>query len=89
MKYLAVDQDGLIHNIVAWDGISPYQPDEGISLIPVDEATVVSPGDSWDGANVIFAPTPEPPAENPAKESARLKLTSLGLTEEEIAALVG
>jgi len=89
MKYLAVDQDGLVHNVVAWDGVSPYDPGDGISLVGVDESTVISPGDSWDGTQVLIAPAPPPPAEDPLKVSARAKLAALGLTEEEIAALVG
>ncbi len=91
MKYLVVDSNSHIKNIIAWDGDTLYDPGDGLELIGVDETVAVSPGDSWDGTKVVAVPMPEPVVipEDPAKASARAKLAALGLTEEEIAALVG
>jgi hypothetical protein len=92
VKYLIIDELGNIENVIAWDGVSPYDPGDGLQLIGVEGAVAVSPGDSWDGLQVVPAPMPEPPpapVENPAKVSARAKLAAIGLTEEEITALIG
>jgi hypothetical protein len=89
-KY-AVVKDGIVQNLIQWDG-DKYQADG--ELI---EAT----HDAWiggaytDGAFVPRPPElePEPTAEQlqleADKASARSKLEALGLTEAEINALIG
>lgn len=91
MKYLVVDSNSQIVNVIAWDGVAPYDPGVDLQLIGVDESVAVNSGDFWDGTKVVPASMPEPVAipEDPAKTSARAKLAALGLTEEEIEALVG
>ena len=38
MRYLIINTDGLIVNVIIWDGISPYTPDNGSTLLPTDQA---------------------------------------------------
>ena len=89
-KY-AVVKDGIVQNLIQWDG-GEYQADG--ELI---EAT----HDAWIGGAYIdgaFVPRPPEPAPEPTaeevqlvvdKQSARDKLEALGLTEAEINALIG
>ena len=84
--YLIV-KDNEVINTVLWDGESDWTAPEGTT-------TMVAPagvGIGWtkSGSNWI-APEPAPaPAEDPNKVSARAKLAALGLTEDEITALIG
>ena len=84
--YLIVKDEQVI-NAVVWDGASDWTPPEGTTA----ELAPAGVGIGWtrvDGEWI--APEPPPaPVENPAKVSARAKLAAIGLTEEEITALVG
>ncbi|HEY7822965.1 MAG TPA: hypothetical protein VIG24_09040 [Acidimicrobiia bacterium] len=33
--YGVVDGDGLVVNVVVWDGVSDYEPGEGLTLVPL------------------------------------------------------
>jgi len=88
-KY-AVIKDGVVQNLVEWDGVSEFN---------VDGELIEASHDAWiggaytDGAFVPRPPEPEP--EPTAEElqaqadrqSALDKLTAIGLTEQEISAL--
>jgi len=88
-KY-AIVKDNVVQNLVEWDGVSEFN---------VDGELIEASHDAWiggaytDGAFVPRPPEPEP--EPTAEElqaqtdrqSALDKLTALGLTEQEIAAL--
>lgn len=55
MRYAMV-KDGFVINIIKWDGVSPYTPPEGTTLVPAtNDATI---GGTWDGN--VFGPAPEP-----------------------------
>ncbi len=87
--YLIVKDEQVI-NAVVWDGVSDWTPPEGTTV----ELAPAGVGIGWtrvDGNWVAPEPPalPEPEPEDPNKVSARAKLAALGLTEEEIAALVG
>lgn len=84
--YLVIKDEQVI-NTVVWDGVSDWTPPEGTTV----ELALAHVGIGWTRvAGEWVAPEPPaPPAEDPAKVSARAKLAALGLTEEEIAALVG
>lgn len=58
----AVVRDGVVENVVVWDGESDWQPPEGTTLVLSDEA---GPGDTHDGKT--FTP-PEPPTPDPVVE---------------------
>jgi hypothetical protein len=84
--YLVI-KDNEVINTVLWDGESDWTPPEGTTV----ELAPPHVGIGWtrvDGNWV--APEPPPaPTPDPAKVSARAKLAALGLTDEEISAIVG
>jgi hypothetical protein len=84
--YLVIKDEQVI-NTVLWDGVSDWTPPEGTTV----ELAPAHVGIGWtrvDGNWV--APEPPPaPTPDPAKVSARAKLAALGLTDEEISAIVG
>lgn len=89
-KY-AIVKDGIVQNIIQWDG-DEYQTD-GQLVQATDYAWI---GGAY--ANGVFVPRPVEPVPEPTAEelqieankaSARSKLKALGLTEEEIKALIG
>ena len=91
MTGYAVVKNGVVENMVAWDGVTEYTPDG--ELVEVTSDTRI--GGSWDGNVFTFVePTPpEPKAEQIAltenKANAKSKLAALGLSEDEISAAFG
>ena len=88
-KY-AIVKDNVVQNLVQWDGASEFN---------VDGELIEASHDAWIGGaytDGAFVPRPPEPAPEPTAEelqaqadrqSALDKLTALGLTEQEIAAL--
>ena len=88
-KY-AIVKDNVVQNLVQWDGVSEFN---------VDGELIEASHDAWIGGaytDGAFVPRPVEPAPEPTAEelqaqadrqSALDKLTALGLTEQEIAAL--
>ena len=33
--YAVIDGDGLVTNVIVWDGVSDYSPAEGLTLVPL------------------------------------------------------
>jgi len=92
MASYAVVKNGVVENIIIWDGVAEFSlPDS--ELIEVTETAHI--GGSWDGNVFTFVePTPIPPtaeqvAEDSNKASAKSKLAALGLSEDEISAAFG
>jgi hypothetical protein len=84
--YLVIKDEQVI-NAVLWDGKSDWTPPEGTTV----ELAPAHVGIGWtrvDG-NWIAPEPPAAPTPDPAKVSARAKLAALGLTDEEISAIVG
>jgi hypothetical protein len=84
--YLVIKDEQVI-NTVLWDGVSDWTPPEGTTV----ELAPAHVGIGWtrvDG-NWVAPEPPAAPVEDPNKVSARAKLAALGLTDVEIAALVG
>jgi hypothetical protein len=84
--YLVI-KDNKVINAVVWDGVSDWTPPEGTTV----ELAPAHVGIGWtriDG-NWVAPEPPAAPTPDPAKESARAKLAALGLTDEEISAIVG
>jgi len=84
--YLVIKDEQVI-NTVLWDGVSDWTPPEGTTV----ELAPAHVGIGWTRADGEWiAPEPPPaPTPDPAKVSARAKLAALGLTDEEISAIVG
>lgn len=84
--YLIIKDEQVI-NTILWDGVSDWTPPEGttVELAPAHVGIGwVRVADNW-----VAPEAPTPPTEDPNKVSARAKLAALGLTNEEITALVG
>ena len=84
--YLVIKDEQVI-NTVLWDGISDWTAPEGTTV----ELAPPHVGIGWTRvAGEWIAPEPSPaPVEDPNKVSARAKLAALGLTEDEVRALIG
>lgn len=84
--YLVI-KDNEVINAVVWDGVSDWTPPEGTTV----ELAPAHVGIGWTRVDGNWVAPEAPPAPTPdtAKVSARAKLSALGLTEEEITALVG
>ena len=87
MKY-AIINSGIVKNIIEWDGSSEYHTD-GV-LVEADANAWIG-GVYADGAFVARPPEPEPELTQADldRQSARDKLSALGLTDAEINALSG
>ena len=52
--YAVIDADDLVVNTVVWDGVSEYEPGEGLTLVPLpftedeDETRRYTGGIGWD-----------------------------------------
>ena len=86
MARYAVVKNGVVENIVLWDGVAEFSvPDS--ELIEATEDTRI--GGTYDGAfRFVVPPVPEPTAEEVARQakldSVKSKLLALGLTSEEV-----
>jgi len=85
-KYAHVE-NGFVINISLWDGVSEYNPGDGVAMVLADENTKV--GGTYDGTfHFVEPPIPELTAEEVAKQdrlaSVKSKLEALGLTTEEV-----
>jgi len=86
MDHYLIIKDEIVQNVIVWDGVSPWSPPDGTTVEPAP----VGVGRGWHRVDGQWI-APEPLAalvEDPNKTSARDKLAALGLTEEEIAALL-
>lgn len=92
MARYAVVQDGLVRNMIVWDGVKEFSIPNCELIEATDDARI---GGSWDGNVFTFIepPSPEPTEEEIAlaenKSNAKAKLAELGLSEEEISAAFG
>ena len=91
MANYAVVKDGVVENIIVWDGVAEFSVPNS-ELIEATADTRI--GGTYDGAFHYVEPTPpEPTAEQVAaaetKASAIEKLKALGLYDAEIASITG
>jgi hypothetical protein len=87
--YLILKGNEII-NTILWDGVSNWTPPEGTTAVIAPEGVGIGwtkSGSNWIAPEPPAPPEPEP--EDPNKVSARAKLAALGLTEDEITALLG
>jgi len=85
-KYAHVE-NGVVINISKWNGVSTYDPGNGVTMVLADENTRI--GGTYDGSfHFVVPPVPELTAEQVARQakldSVRSKLLTLGLTTEEV-----
>lgn len=64
-RYAHVNIDGLVVNVSLWDGETPYDAGEGITLVNVDD-TPCGPG--WTVVDGEFVAPPEPEEEEPEED---------------------
>tara|TARA_R100001530_G_scaffold122111_1_gene89646 strand:+ start:252 stop:530 length:279 start_codon:yes stop_codon:yes gene_type:complete len=91
MANYAVVKDGVVENIIVWDGVAEFSVPNS-ELIEATADTRI--GGTYDGAfHYVEPPVPEPTAEQVAaaetKASAIEKLKALGLNDAEIASITG
>ena len=92
MATYAVVKNGVVDNMIVWDGIKALSIPDSELIEATSEARI---GGSWDGNVFTFVEPPAPPltAEQTAhienKTSAKSKLAALGLSEDEISAAFG
>jgi hypothetical protein len=89
MANYAVVKNGVVENIIVWDGIAAFSAPDS-ELIEVTADTRV--GGTYDGTfHYVEPPIAEPTAEQvaaaEAKQSAITKLKALGLNDAEVAAI--
>lgn len=82
MKNYALVKNGIVENVVAWDGVSEYDPGPEYTLVETAEAAI---GWTYDGN--AFVP-PAPPL-SPPELTAAEKLAASGLTVDELKQLLG
>lgn len=63
-RYAVIDQNNVLTNVVAWDGVSLYNPGDGLTLVPINEGASYGPGWIYDPATQTFI-DPNPPAPEP------------------------
>lgn len=87
MSTYLVIKDNKVINAVVWDGVSDWTAPEGTTV----ELAAEGVGIGWSrvAGHWVAPEPPMPPAEDPNKVSARAKLAVLGLTQDEIKAIVG
>jgi hypothetical protein len=90
MANYAVVKNGVVENMVIWDGVAEFSVPNSDLIEATSDARI---GGSWDG-NVFTFVEPTPPEPTAAevqtasdKTSGHDKLIALGLTDAEIAAL--
>lgn len=86
--YLILNENNLVVNAIEYDGVSEYPLEENYSLVLFDEET--RPWIGWRLNNGEWImPEPTTISADSVKDSAIEKLSNLGLTQEEINALIG
>lgn len=79
MRYAVIDKDGIVINIAEWNGITPYHPGSGLSLVPAADNTSTGDLKTSDG---FVKPVPDVAEEQPQTLEARV-----AELEDKIAAL--
>ncbi len=90
MANYAVVKNGVVENMIVWDGVTPFSVPDSELIEATADAHI---GGSWDGSVFTLPPAPELTAEQAAAAEARSsaieKLKALGLNDAEIASITG
>ncbi len=73
MSNYAIIKSGTVVNIVEWDGVTEWEPGEGVSAIKVKNGVSVEIGYTYDGSKFIAPPEPEPTHDELVLESTQTK----------------
>ena len=90
MTYAIIDSTGLVINIIEWDGKPPWHPPDGCTAVKFAGGAAIG----WTYAKGEFTPPPEPsksdiaPIEAPPELSPAEKLAAVGLTVDDLRALL-
>jgi hypothetical protein len=96
MKAVLINSQNVVDNVIVWQEGDVWNGNE--TVVVVDDNFSVGPGYTFNGGTSFTAPEPEPipdeiriafEAKEAARASALAKLTALGLTEDEIKAIIG
>lgn len=96
MKAALINSQNVVDNVIVWQEGDVWNGNE--TIVVVEDDFVVSPNFIYNGGTSFTAPEPTPisdeiriafEAKEAAKASALAKLTALGLTEDEIKAIIG
>lgn len=60
MNY-AIVQNGTVINTVEWDGVAPWQPPSGTTVVQIPDGAYVGIGSPYDGTTFGPPPTPSSP----------------------------
>ena len=84
MNRYAHVENGVVTNISNWDGATPFDPGEGVTMVLADENARI--GGTYDGEfhYTEHAHTAEELAREANIESAKAKLLAIGLTVDEV-----
>lgn len=85
MKYIIIDADGLITNVIEWDGEAEWSPPEGQTAI---ESEAGSAGDSFIKGKLVPAPVPEPEPAVPTFEELVAQASSFAELKALVAAKI-
>jgi hypothetical protein len=58
--YAIIDSNNVFLNAICWDGVSPYDPGVGNTIVPINEGVDYGPGYIYDPATQTFTPPAEP-----------------------------
>lgn len=58
--YAVIDSNKIFQNAISWDGVSPYDPGLGLTIVPINEGVQYGPGWIYDPATQTFT-NPNPP----------------------------
>ena len=92
MANYAVVKDGVVENMIVWDGVTEFSVPDSELIEATSDSRI---GGSWDGNVFTFVEPPprEPTAEQVAAAEAKIsvvgKLKALGLNDAEIASITG
>lgn len=67
-RYAVIDENNALINVIVWDGVTPYDPGPGLSLVIINEGVSYGPGWIYDPETQTFidpTPPPPPPPEDP------------------------
>ena len=96
MKAVLINSQNVVNNVIVWQEGDVWNGNE--TVVIVDDEFAVGPGYTFNGGTSFTAPEPTPisdeiriafEAKEAANASALAKLTALGLTEDEIKAIIG